>query len=358
MRTLLTANDIKNIIKTIFNGNLDVSQGTSGAIPYENPNSEKILIINGENGTSNEKDLAEWLNIRFYSWKNRLIEKTNALYQNGDSLVAFDAWVQSLNQSMNEAYALVEVIDSEITASQDIDAGSKTARITFLVQTNKIKNLDYYVSKLQNLYAGVPQTIQNSYGQNISAYVLIGSLIYDEEPTDMQLGETIVVTCNVVINYLTEALGYTDNKIEISLEGDDTYTNGQIPNPTKYMELPLTKASLKNIFSSNALPYADRPDMTGSVATALSTSRTMTFYDFKNNTLTNAIDELFWSMPAINIDGVAQTTKNVNVPVYVRVRTNGHFYIYKDVIEEIDKVITNSEFNVTILTLKGWGKRA
>ena len=52
---------------------------------------------------------------------------------------------------MNEAYALVEITDEEVTVSQDIDSSTKTGNITFLIQTDKVKNLDYYVSKL-NVY--------------------------------------------------------------------------------------------------------------------------------------------------------------------------------------------------------------
>ena len=350
MRTLLTTDDMKNIVKTIFNGNLDVPQET-----YSNPNSEEILIIDGENGEEQKTDLATYLNIHFYAWKNRLVEKESALYPHEQSLIAYDAWVQSLNFSMNEAYALVELIDNDITASQDIDAGTKQGRITFLIQSNKIKNLDYYVSKIQNIYAGAPQTIQNCYGDKITAYILMGSLIYDEAPEDTQLGEVITVTCNFTINYIKQAFGYEDNQIEISLDGDDTYVNGQIPQATNYLSMPVTKASFQNIFGSNAMPVEGRPDLTGAIVTTLSTVKTLTFYDF-NEVLTNRLNHLFWSLPAVVIDGVAQPVKDVNIPVYIRVKTKDHFYVYRDVLEKMDKVITNSDFNVSMISLRGWGK--
>lgn len=36
--------------------------------------------------------------------------------------------------------------------------------------------------------------------------------------------------------------------------------------------------------------------------------------------------------------------------------TAEHSYVFKDMIDNIQKVITNSDFNVSSLTLKGWGR--
>ena len=338
MRTILTSYDIKNIIKNIFTSN-----------------SEQILLKNEDNGTEETKSFAEYLNIQFFSWKNRLVEKETALYENEESLVAYDSWVQSLNFSMDEAYALVEIVDEEATASQDIDAATKIGKITFIIQTNKVNNLEYYIAKLKNQFLGAPQIIENADGEKIKAYIMLGALIYDEEPTDMQLGECVVCSCNFTINYLTNALSYMDTKIEISLDGDDTYTNGQIPEQTNYLEMPLSRATWQNIFSATPLITEQRPDLGGYIVTALINSKTFSFYDF-NQVLTMRLNDLFWRLPAIIVDGVPKPVENVNVPIYIRVTSNGHFYVYKDVIEKMEKVITNSDFNISSITLKGWGK--
>ena len=39
MRTIFTSQDIKNIIRNIFNGNLTQYKASNGKIAYENPNS-------------------------------------------------------------------------------------------------------------------------------------------------------------------------------------------------------------------------------------------------------------------------------------------------------------------------------
>lgn len=356
MRTVFTSQDIKNIIRKIFNGNLAQYKASNGKIAYENPNSEKIVLIDEDDGTRTEKDLAQYLDIRFYSWKNRLIEKGDQSLVDEPQLSTYETWVQSLNFSMKESYGLVELIDEEVTASQDIDSATKIGRITFLVQTDKISNLDYYVLKIRNAYLGNPQDIQNEYGDIIKAYIMIGTLVYDEEPTTIQLGECVQVSCNFRISYLTNALSYNDTEISISLDGDDTYDNdGNIIGESKYLTMPLTKLTWQNIFTSSPLPTTNRPDLTGYVATALSCVKTLTFFDF-NKELTLKFNDLMWRYGCYRINGKISSVKDVNIPVFIRIKSNGNTYVFKDMIDNMQKVITNNDFNISSVTLKGWGK--
>ena len=235
-------------------------------------------------------------------------------------------------------------------------------KITFLIQTDKIKNLDYYVTKIRNTFLGAPQEIQNSYGNIVKAFIMIGALLYDQEPITMQLGECVIVSLNFKISYLADALTYSDTEIEISLNGDDLYDqNGNIvdaqgnPTETKYLKMPITKASFQNIFSTNPIPTAERPDQTGFIATALSTAKTFTFFDF-NKDLNNQFNDIFWSYPAYRINGLITNVKDVNVPVFIRVICGGKSYVYKDMIDNMQKNLTNNDFNISSITTKGWGK--
>ena len=167
MRTSFTAEDFKNVIEATFNGNLRASQLSNGDIEYKNENSEKIILIDEDSGERKEADLAEYLNVLFYSWKQRIVEKGVEAINEDPQLSIFEDWVQSLNFSMKEAYALVEKIDEEVVSSQDIDSATIIGKITFLIQADKIKNLDYYVTKIRNKFLGVPQDIQNEYGEII-----------------------------------------------------------------------------------------------------------------------------------------------------------------------------------------------
>lgn len=339
MRTIFTTEDIKTIIDTVFNGNLWRSKATKGAVAYENPNSEKILVVEQDTGIQEEKDLAEYLSVGFYTWKNRLMEKADQIVQD----TSFMSWVESLNSSMNEAYALVECVDSEAVPSQDIDSATFIGKITFAIQADKAANLDYYLAKLRNSLLGVPVDFQNSYGDMIKLFIHIGTLIYDTEPLMTQIGETIIVTANITINYLTDALTYSDTKIELSFDG------------TEYDEAPVTKATFQNIFISQAVTKQDMPNKTGYIATSSTIANTFSFFDF-NKGLMKKFNNLFWATGADYIDGVAQTSKAVTIPVWLRVTSAGKAYIYKCMIDNMQKVVANGDFNVSSITLKGYGK--
>lgn len=356
MRTIFTLSDIKNIIDKIFNGNLWASKRTNGKIVYNNPNSENIVLVDEDSGKQTEVDIAQYLNIEFYKWKDRLVAVEEQTFEEDQSLSVLDDWVRSLNFSMNQAYALVEKTDSEVVASQDIDSATILGRITFLIQADKINNLDYYISKLRNIFLGNPQDIQNSYGDIIKAYILLGDLTYEQEPFMTPLGETVVVASNFKISYLANALSYGDTEVEISLNGDDEYDeNGNIVGETKYLSMPITKATLENFFTTTPLATQNRPDLTGFLAQSLTTAKTLSFYDF-NKPLTMAFNDLFWRCGCVMYDGKEEAVKDVNIPVYIRIKSNGHTYVYKDVIERMQKVLTNNDFNISSITTKGWGK--
>lgn len=364
MRTIFSTSDLKNIIDQIFNGNLWLSKVSNGKVAYENKNSEKIILIDEDSGDRKEVDLAEYLNIEFYKWKDRLVSVDEQfLEDNGTRLSVLEDWVKSLNFSMNQSYALVEKVDSEVTASQDIDSATIMGRISFLIQADKVNNLDYYVSKIRNAFLGVPQDIQNSYGDIIKAYIMIGDLTYTQEPFMTQLGETVIVTSNFRISYLANALAYTDTEIQISLDGDDLYdANGNIVDAngnattTKYLTMPITKTTWQNIFTSSPLTTQNRPDLSGFVAQALTTVKTLSFFDF-NKPLTMKFNDLFWKCSCLRYDGKLEPVKSVNIPVYIRIISNGHSYVYRDMIDNMQKVLTNSDFNISSITLKGWAKR-
>lgn len=312
MRTVFGNNDIKNILATIFS-----------------ENTETIMVQDGN--LQEEQDLAKFLNLKFYSWRNRVIEK------NGEN-IGVDAWLESLNYSLNESYALVETTDSTVLASQDIDFASLTGRVTFLVQTNKIHLLDYYVNKIRNKYLGLPQDIQNSFGEMIKAYFNIGILIYNNEPEDTQFGETITASLNFEMTYLTEALSYNDIKIELSLDGQT------------YYQLPYLKASLQNTFTGEPVTVQGNPTRTGALNSSVSQGIAFTYYDF-NKPLTEALDDIFWG-----IGDLSNNTITPNVPVYMRATVRNKVYNYQYVITSMQKDISNGEFATSTIILKTWGK--
>lgn len=364
MRTNFTLEDVKGLVEKIYNGNLKQSRISGGSIPYENENSEKIAIYDEYGRSLGEKDIAEYLNLHFYTWRNRVVDseagKTFDLAPEG----AIAAWVESLNGSLNDAYALVEITNTTAVASQDIDGAQITGRVTIIIQANKVANLDYYAGKIHNKYLGAPQDIVNSYGNTLKAFLNMGIILYDGEPVTMQLGECVTVSFNFTINYLSDAFSYADTEISFATfidpdEEETAYT---------YEKLPITKASLVSLMTYSAVPFARRPDITGVINTAQSNTWTLAYLDFKQP-LIEELDRVFWESGAIktSADGGEiwddNTITDLNIPFYAKVKVNyttepkgEMLYKYAFVITEMRKEIVNGDFTICSLTLRGRAK--
>ena len=357
MRTNLSTEDIKNIISFIYNGNLAqyrATKGTPDEIPYVNENSENINLYDEQGIFLGEKDLAEHLNIHFYAWKNRL--ETPKPTDDG-----FDEWVSSLNISMNTALACVEVNNNSAVASQDIDAAKITGSITFCMQTNKVALLDTYATKLRNKYLGAPQELTNSFGDTIKTLIGLGIVLYSEEPAMTQLGSTVVVTSNFSVEFLSDAEYYTDVDISFSI-GIDPDELEENPNGLKYEKLPLTKASFHSVCNYSACVHANRPDLSGAVNEDIVNSLTLQYFDFKQP-LVEELNNIFWSRGAVKVSNDKGETwednilEDFNIPIFIKIKRkhlNGNITIFKYayVITEMNKDVTNGEFNVNTLSLK------
>ena len=335
------AKEGRTIMRTIFQTE-DILQIVDTA--YGELNTEPIVIVDSDTGEKTETDTAKYLNLHFYSWKDRLVDSRDIF--NGQTSV-FESWVDSLNNSMNDAYALVEITSEENVASQSIDSGIIRAKITFLVQADKIKVLDRVASKIKNIYLGSPQEIQNGYGEMVTAFMQFGALTYDQEPTMTPLGETIVCSQNFVFTYLKGAS--TSESVQFGLHLGAIGENETITT-TDYEKITVIKTTWQNIVTSSALPRASSPERTGFIGTGISTVLTISFYDF-NDSFGQAFNRYFWAIGANSTTGTAN--KQVNIPVYLKIVQDGIEYYYLTIIDKMEKVITNGDFTINSLTLKG-----
>ena len=258
MRTILTSEDVKNIVVDLFN-----------------ENNEEIIIRNADTGEQTTNDLVAYLNIEFYNWKQRVVEVSNTQLEN------FDDFAESMLKSMNRAFALIELVDEEVVVSQDIDSATKMGKITFFIQADKVKNLEYYIQKLRMAYLGNPQEMINAEGNRMKLYYLFGTLIYDTEPIMTQVGEVIECSCNFNIGFLNYADTYGDYTISLSLDNTNFYV------------IPITKATAQAIFTATSVPTQTRPDLTGVLVNTISSVKTLSFFDYDILVMSNSKESQF-----------------------------------------------------------------
>ncbi len=345
MRTVFSAEDIKNIIERVYNGNL--AEANNADFVYDNPCSETINITYEDTGETAEADLAQHLNIVFYTWRQRVLDnKKMPLAYSRD-------WATTISSPAPITYALVEMTDEEVTASQDIDNATKIGRITFLVAEDKASTLDYYITKVRSSFLGAPVELQNAKGDILDAYLVMGIPLYTEEPAETPIGKMLKITVNFKLSYLAQASTYSD--IEVALCLDDTIIDESDNIVGEFLTMPITNMTWQSVQTSTSMPINNNPAVMASMGSALSLVKSMTFYDF-NNDLTNAINKIMWSHGATYVDGVAITSETssqqLNKIVWLRIKVDGSTYIYKDFMDKIVKNITNNDFTTTTISLK------
>lgn len=368
MRTVFTLEDAKWLVEQIYNGNLAEYRTKKGAVAYDNPNSENILVKDEYGQSLGEKDLAQYLNLHFYTWRDRVAESGEGKLLALDNADNVEKWLKSLKGSMNDAYALVEATNETSVPSQDIDSAEFTGRVTIIIQADKVANLDYYARKIRNKYLGVPQPYQTANGDQLIMKLNIGIILYEGEPTETQLGETVTVSFNFTVKYINAASCYEDYEFEFALgEDPDTAVNPDLP----WAKLPLTEAKLTSVFTFGAVPYARRADNTGGINSAISNNWTLSFFDFKSP-FVDKLNRFFYALGAseFKLDEEEATWENVeradlNIPLYVKLKVpysysydgtpeeSKEIYKYEYIISDIRKQITNGDFTVTVLTLRG-----
>ena len=149
---------------------------------------------------------------------------------------------------------------------------------------------------------------------------------------------------NFSVQYLTNALTYSDIKFELSLNGTDFYA------------LNYTQLEWANTFATSSVPRFARPDRAAFIPTTLGQVKSISFFDF-NETLTSELNKMFFGFCATKTgEDIANlnptVAQNVRIPIIVRVFVGGVYYQYDDFISDMSKTIQNGAFAVTTLTLK------
>lgn len=326
MRNIFTNADMTNFLADIFKDN-----------------AYNATIEDVKTGVRKEVNIVDYLNIDFYDWWQQNETMVDKLMNEG--LDIREAWKSSLNLSINKSYALVEQLDEESIVSEDIDGATTKGRVTFMINANKVKNLEAYTRHLKARFLGTPITIDTSIGDKIRGYLTLGILLYDQEPEMTQGGKMLQVSLNYKFSYMKFAETYNDVRFQISLDN------------TNFYDLVISKYSVQNAVTTQAVPTANRPDLTGDLGQAISKIISLTYFDF-NSEICDLLSDIHFSMGAIEIDDVETEVGEVNIPIWVKLtrKNKNKTYLYKMMVKGNSKQYTNNEFVIATLELRLWGK--
>lgn len=331
-KTILKTYDLKEMFKSIFN----------------NYSTKTLQIVNKYDGTTDTTTFVDYLDVEFYDYKYDIKDHNLLETEDGFQFPNLDNWLNSRGNT-TKTYALVELTSQELTPSVDIDMGSATAKITFVIQQDKIYALEEYIAYIQRRIIGEKNTILNTYGSELIAYYNILNFAYENEPINTPLGKSIIASLEFNVAYLESATTYTDLGMTFSLDGDE------------YYDLTFNEMKQDFAFTGKSNLKQNKPYASGTINTALSYIQTFTFWAYKKDYFVVQLKYLLKKL----IDDDTNTS-NINIPVWVKEDVDWYDedndtytteeMTTKMVVVDFNISVKNSDFAVCSMTLNRYGK--
>ncbi len=333
MKRQYTNYELKELVKSIF----------------EDENNDFSITAEDENEEiTSAPSIVDYLNIEFYSYKKDL--------RTGDYLDVYDTdsinnWVKSLNVSMNKGFASVELTNNTPMTAYDLDGGTVNGKVSIIIQTDRVANLDFYITWLRNKYVGQFEDIISN-GTTYTSHIVIGVLDVSEV-YQCALGQCITATFDISISYLEKADTYQDENIEFSFDN------------TTYYSVPISRLTKSIVFTGKTETRQNTPTTAGTVNSSVSSVYDLTYWLLNSNTF---IKDLDYDMEKEACYSYQRTTPSVEDPyahteggvanfiIWVRTKKkNGsgveYTFTYKTIITSYTKQYVNNDMTVVSLKL-------
>lgn len=333
MKRQYTNYELKELVKSIFE---DVNNDF--AITAEDEN-EEITSVNS---------IVSYLNIEFYAYKKDL--------RTGDYLDVYDTdsinnWVKSLNVSMNKGFASVELTNNTPMTAYDLDGGTVNGKVNIIIQTDRVANLDFYITWLRNKYVGTFEDIVSN-GTTYTSHIVIGVLEVSEV-YQCALGQCVTATFDISISYLEKAETYQDENIEFSFDN------------TTYYKMPISRLTKSIVFTGKTETRQLQPTTAGTMNSSVSSVYDITYWLLNSNTFMKTLDFDMEKESTYQYSPTVLTPQNpyittdggiVNYVIYIRTKKKNsedteYTFIYKTVITAYTKQVVNNDMTVVSLKL-------
>ena len=330
MKRQYTDYELKELIKSLFTDN-DFS----------------ITTTDSQNNITQVNSIVDYLNIEFYTQKKDLRDSN---YFNPFDIDSINQYVRSLGQSLKKAFGLVEITNNTPMTALDLDGGNLVGKVSIVIQTDRVANLDFYITYLRNKYVGVFEDIV-SQDKTYTSHIVISGLD-KTEVYECALGQCITATFEISIAYLEKAETYQDDTFTISLDN------------TNFYSIPISRKTKSLIFTGKTQTRQDNPTQSGLVNASASVALDLTYWLIESNDFFNELDLLMEKASCehytIN-SGVTPIRNNeVNIPVYAKttrviVDTTYTFY-HKYTITSYVKQYVNNDMTIVNLKLGTYAK--
>lgn len=327
-KTKLTDYDMMKMFEELY-------KGYNHDIIIKDNRGEKNILIN------------DYLKTTFYTYSLELKDRNMFESVDGFEFPNLDTWLNSMGGA-TASYGLVEIDGMDLTASEDIDMGSITSKITFIMPYDKLNILEQHLTDIRLQTLGIANEFVNQDDIPLTFYLNIGDLVYDDEPIVTPIGKTIIATLSFSIAYMDMAMTSNQNHVEISLNGTD------------FVELKYSDLTQDIIFSGKPNLMQNKPYASGTINANVSVAETITYWIYYLDKIQVQINAMLKAI----IDDTDTYSGNINIPLWVREKIptiSGNTFTDKNittkmVIVNYKQNNKNSDFINVSLSLNRYGK--
>lgn len=285
-KTNITAYDMKEMFAELFYG-------------YE----YNIVIEDKTINETKEVNIGDYLRTTFYTYTLDLRANWDSYDENGNgfNFPNYDEWLKSRGMT-STSYGQVELTGIEVINSEDIDMGSATSKITFVMQIDKADILDKHLSYLRLNIAGKRYQFTNADNMKISFYANVGETTYEAEPFNTPLGKCVIINVTFGISFIQDTFTANQSNVEISLNG------------STYEHLYYNQMTDSIIFDGKNNLAINKPYASGKVNSNISYSITISYWIFVLDNLQLKINEYIKSA----VNDTETYSLGVNIPVWIK----------------------------------------
>ncbi len=262
------------------------------------------------------KTVSEILNVEYYTFKHRPSSTQDTIQK-----ILKEKGEANELAALNCAYGLLSIETIERLFSKDVDMVVLQAALSYYIQTDKIKLLEYLVEDANIATSGIRIPVQFG-SETRKAVVFFNRPIVSDIQTSAPFGEMANVDVDVSILLYPDVVSYSDYTVNIGFT-----ENGK----AKSADVPLSSFSIANVMTQDAAPAIGARESVGNINLSRATSFVLVFEGY-NNAFINYITQ----------KALTANVADNNEPFTLSVTRAGKTYTHTVVVKD-HQITTNAD---------------
>ena len=262
------------------------------------------------------KTVSEILNVEYYTFKHR----PSSTQETINGILKEKGAVNEL-AALSCAFGLLSIETIERLFSKDVDMVVLQASLSYYIQTDKIKLLEYLIEDANIATSGLRIPVQFG-SETRKAVIFFDRPLISDIQTAAPFGETAVVDIDVAIMLYPDVASYSDYTVNIGFTDNGEY---------KSVDVPLTSFSLASVMTQDAVPSITHRETVGEINLSRATSFVLVFDGFNNEFVNYLTDKSF-----------APGGVDNNQPFTVKVTRGENTYTHEMIVKD-HKITVNAD---------------